>query len=152
MNVAFVVTGLLTALGALLTRQFWPRGRPTRVAMAFLVATGIGAVVVGLAPADRHLPAHAIGALLQVPGSLAPLLLAMALWAQHRYLATATLIVGAVGTVATVLYFAGAEAGAGAGIGLGAGTLERLAFWPLTAWTAAAGAVLVGRFWVGRHD
>lgn len=146
MNAAFVVTGLLTAGGALLTRPCWPRGRATTVAIAFLVATGIGAVVVGLAPADHHLRAHAIGALLQVPGSIAPLLLAMTLWKRHRQLSTATLAVGAIGTIATVLYFAGA------GAGLGAGALERLAFWPLTAWTSAAGAVLLWKFRARRHD
>lgn len=145
MNAAFVVTGALTAGGALLTRTIWPRRRATTVAIAFLVLTGVGAVLVGLAPADRHLPVHAIGALLQVPGSIAPLVLAKVLWAEHRRLATATLVVGTVGTLATVLYFAGA------GTGLGAGALERLAFWPLTAWTSAAGAVMLRGFWGDRH-
>jgi hypothetical membrane protein len=80
MNTVFVVVGLLTSAGALLTRGIWPRRRLTTVGVAFVVLAGVGGILVGLAPADVNLAAHGVGALLQVPGAFGPLLLGVAAW------------------------------------------------------------------------
>src|SRR6266540_1513031 len=48
------------------------------VALALIALTGLGAVLVGLAPADVSPAPHVVGALLQVPGAVGPLLLGIA--------------------------------------------------------------------------
>jgi hypothetical protein len=57
MNTAFVLVGLLTAAGAILTRGQRPRCRMATVRAA-LVAAGAGGVLVGLALADVNLAVH----------------------------------------------------------------------------------------------
>jgi hypothetical protein len=107
--------------------------------VVFVVLAGIGGVLVGLAPADVNLPVHAAGALLQLPGAAAPLVLGLAVRAQQPALAWTSSSLGALGVVASVLYAAQLS------LGLGAGVLERLAIWPLTVWTTGLGAVLLSR-------
>ena len=51
MNTVFVLVGLLTSVGAVLTRGVWPRRRLTWVGVAFVVLAGVGGILVGLAPA-----------------------------------------------------------------------------------------------------
>ena len=52
LNAVFVVVGVLTAAGAVLTRDLWPRRRLTTVGVAFVLLAGVGSILVGLAPAD----------------------------------------------------------------------------------------------------
>lgn len=137
MNLGFVLVGALTAAGAVLLRSVWPQRRLTRVAVAFLVLTGAGGVLIGLAPADISLPLHALGAGLQLPGTVAPLLLVPVLWPKERGVAALSLACGLIGTVGSVFYMTGSY------LGLGLGGMERLALWPLTGWTGAVGAVVL---------
>lgn len=58
-NTVLVVVGLLTSAGALLARDLWPRRRLTTVGVAFVVLAGVGGILMGLAPADVNLAAHA---------------------------------------------------------------------------------------------
>jgi hypothetical membrane protein len=80
MNTVFVVVGVLTAAGAVLTRAIWPRRRLTSVGVAFVVLAGVGGILLGLAPTNVNPAAHGAGALLQVPGAVGPLLLGVAAW------------------------------------------------------------------------
>jgi hypothetical membrane protein len=146
MNTIFVVVGLLTSAGALLTRDIWPRRRLTTVGVAFVVLAGVGGVLTGLAPADVNMAAHGAGALLQVPGALGPLLLGVAARSVRRGVAAFSLLCGVVGSAACVLFFSRSD------LGLGLGVMEHLAFDPLTVWTTALGAVLLGRLLTARRD
>jgi hypothetical membrane protein len=138
MNTVFVLVGLLTAAGAVLTRGVWPRRRLTWVGVAFVVLAGVGGILVGLAPADVNLAVHAAGALLQVPGAVGPLLLGVAAWRVQRGVAAFSVGCGVVGSAACLLYFSGSD------LGLGLGVMEHLAFDPLTVWTTVLGVVLLG--------
>jgi hypothetical membrane protein len=146
LNTVLVVVGLLTSTGALLTRDLWPRRRLTTVGVALVVLAGVGGILVGLAPADVNLAAHGAGALLQVPGAVGPLLLGVAAWSVRRGVAAFSVVCGVVGSAACLLFFSRSD------LGLGLGVMERLAFDPLTVWTAALGAVLLGRLLVARRD
>jgi hypothetical membrane protein len=146
MNAVFVVVGLLTSAGAVLTRATWPRRRATWVGVAFIVLAGVGGILVGLAPANVNLAVHGVGALLQVPGAVGPLLLGLAAWRVQRPVAAFSLLCGIVGSAASLLYFSQVY------LGLGPGGMEHLAFDPLTVWTTVLGTVLFGRWLAAPHD
>jgi len=155
MNAVFVVVGLLTSAGAVLTRVTWPRRRLTWVGVAFVVLAGVGGILVGLAPANVNLAVHgagallqvpgAVGPLLQVPGAVGPLLLGVAAWSMQRGVAAFSLLCGIVGSAASLLYFSQVY------LGLGPGGMEHLAFDPLTVWTTVLGVVLLGRWLAARR-
>jgi hypothetical membrane protein len=146
MNTVFVLVGLLTSAGALLTRGTWPRRRLATVGVAFVVLAGVGGILLGLAPADVNLAAHGAGALLQVLGAVGPLLLGVAAWSVRRGVAAFSVVCGLVGSAACLLFFSRSD------LGLGLGVMERLAFDPLTVWTTALGAVLLRRLRRSRRD
>jgi hypothetical membrane protein len=145
MNTVFVVVGILTSAGALLTRATWPRRRLTSVGVAFVVLAGVGAILLGLAPTNVNLTVHGAGALLQVPGAVGPLLLGVAAWSTQRPVAAFSLLCGVVGSVASLLFFSQVY------LGLGPGGMEHLAFDPLTVWTTVLGVVLLGRWLAARR-
>jgi hypothetical membrane protein len=146
MNTVFVVVGLLTSAGAVLTRDLWPRRWLTTVGVAFVVLAGVGGILEGLAPADVNLAAHGAGALLQVPGAVGPLLLGVAAWSVRPGMAAFSLVCGVVGSAACLLFFGRSD------LGLGPGVMEHLAFDPLTVWTTVLGAVLLGRSLMARRN
>jgi hypothetical membrane protein len=135
MNSAFVVVGVLTAIGAILMRPHCPARRLTTWGMGAIAASGAGMVLAGMAPLDQNLAVHAVGALLQVPGAVGPLLLALAMrpGAERAF----SFAMGVLGGVASLLFLAGVH------LGLGSGGMERLAFEPLTLWTGVVGAVVL---------
>jgi hypothetical membrane protein len=145
MNAVFVMVGLLTAGGAVLTRAVWPRRRVTAVGVAFVVLAGVGGIVVGLAPANVNLAAHGAGALLQVPGAVGPLLLGVAAWSVQTAGRGVLPACGVVGSAASLLYFSQVY------LGLGLGGMEHLAFDPLTVWTTVLGVVLLRRWLAARR-
>ncbi|HEU5389316.1 MAG TPA: hypothetical protein VFV73_25795 [Streptosporangiaceae bacterium] len=106
MNAAFVLVGLLTAAGAILTRGQRPRCRMAAVRPA-LVAAGAGGVLVGLALADVNLAVHTSGALLQVPGAVAMLLLGLATMNRRDSVPVFGLVCGTVAAMACVLFLPG---------------------------------------------
>lgn len=139
MNIIFVVVGLLKAAGAYLLRDYWPQQRLATWGLVFVGLSGLGGVLVGLAPSDVNLAVHAIGALLQLPGAIAPLLLGLATLRQRQKERVFSIAVGLLGTLASVLFFVGAAAGSGNG------ALERLGFDPLTVWVIVMGVVVLAR-------
>jgi hypothetical membrane protein len=140
MNTVFVLVGLLTAAGAVLTRAIWPRRRLASLGVAFVVLAGVGGIVLGLAPSNVNLAAHGAGSLLQVPGAVGPLLLGVAAWRVQRPVAAFSVLCGVVGSAASLLFFSQVY------LGLGPGGMEHLAFDPLTVWTTVLGFVLLGRW------
>jgi hypothetical membrane protein len=131
MNGAFVVAGLLLALGALLLAA--RLGRPVTV---LLLVAGASSMATGLAPIDDGATLHAAAAApLFVCQPLALVLLARRLRPAHAQLARWLLLTGAL-TAAATLGFVGGMAGAGA--------LERLALWPPIVAFAAVAAVVAG--------
>lgn len=145
MNTTFVVVGLLTVAGAVLTRGAWPRRRVASVGLTFILLSGVGAILVGLAPANVNIGVHAVGAVLQVPGAVGPLLVGGAVWSTERRLAVFSPVCGAVGSAACLVYFGQVY------LGLGPGGMERLAFDPLTVWKSAVGVFLLRRSLAGRR-
>lgn len=135
MNAAFVVVGVLTVVGAALLRPLWPDRRLATVGLLAIAASGVGGVLVGLAPSDQRLALHAVGALLQVPGAVGPLLLALTMRPGPRR--AYTFATGIVGAAACVLFLSGLH------LGLGPGGMERLGFEPLTLWTGVIGALVL---------
>ena len=102
MNMVFIAVGLMTALGAFLTRRTWPQRPSAMVGLILIAVAGAGAIMVGLAPADENLVLHGVGALLQVPANVGLLLLGVASWRSHRRIAVFSLVCGSVGTAASV--------------------------------------------------
>jgi hypothetical membrane protein len=45
MNVGFILTGICTTAGSLLTRSIWPRRRVTSVGVVLVAASGCGAIL-----------------------------------------------------------------------------------------------------------
>src|SRR4029450_13501542 len=145
MNTVFVLVGILTSAGALLTRATWPPRRLTSVGVAFVVLAGVGAILLGMAPTNVNLTVHGAGALLHMPGAGGALLLGVAAWTPHRPVAAFSLLCGVVGSVASLLFFSQVY------LGLGPGGMEHLAFDPLTVWTTVLGVVLLGRWLAPRR-
>ncbi|WP_155387024.1 DUF998 domain-containing protein [Catellatospora paridis] len=136
MNATFVLVGLCTTVGALTTRRHWPPQRLAGAGLALVAVSGVGAVLVGLAPGDVNMPLHLVGAGLQFPGAIGPLLIGLATPRERRRERAFSLAMGAVGIVGCALFATGLH------LGLGVGGTERLGFDPLTVWTVVLGAVI----------
>ncbi len=130
-NGSAIALGLLVLVGVYLVRTAFPARRSAHLGLALLIVAGVGSIVVGLSPENVHLRVHDVGALLAfVGGNLALLVLALGMlrdtrWDGYRLY---TLLSGAVGLVATVLYLDGTY------VGLGPGGMERLIVAPLLLW------------------
>ncbi|MEU4620514.1 DUF998 domain-containing protein [Actinoplanes sp. NPDC023801] len=132
MNVALVVAAALVAAGLVLTSRLCMVGRVARWLM------GCGAAGLGLAgwyPADVNENVHVLGAFLVFVCGNAGLVLA-GRRVGGRWGAV-TVVLGAAGLVATVLFVARP------GLGVGPGVMERLAVYPLWVWACVAGVRLL---------
>ncbi|GIG16442.1 hypothetical protein Cme02nite_47740 [Catellatospora methionotrophica] len=146
MNAAFVLVGVCTAVGALATRRYWPPQRLAGAGLALIAVSGVGAVLVGLAPGDVNMPLHLVGAGLQFPGALGPLLVGLATPRERRRERAFSLAMGVVGIVGCVLFASGQH------LGLGVGGAERLGFDPLTVWTVVLGVIVWRARPAGNHS
>lgn len=132
MNSAMITTGVLLALGVLLTWSVLGRGAAVRAAQLLTLAGAGGYVLAGAYPADVDENRHFLAALLIfVPGNLGMLLAALARRATVlgavRWWSLGS---GLTGTTGTVLFLARVD------LGFGVGGMERVAVFPLLAWTA----------------
>lgn len=136
MNGTFIVSGLLTIAGAVLTRRAWPRRRLTTAGLALLVLAGAGQALVGFCPENEDLALHSVGAVFGIAAAnLGLLLLGAGVWrTEPRWVAILSLAAGAVGLVCFGLQ------GAAPSLGLGIGLVERLAVYPIVLWMIAVGA------------
>jgi hypothetical membrane protein len=139
MNVVFVLVGFFTVLGAWVARDYWPSRRLAKTGLALVALSGVGGILVGLAPGDVNLSLHLAGAALQFPAAVGPLLLGLATPRERRWERTFSFAIGALGIVGVLLFVSGLH------VGLGVGGTERLAFDPLTAWTVVLGGVILWR-------
>ncbi|MGC4807469.1 DUF998 domain-containing protein [Micromonospora sp. DT233] len=127
-NGAFVVFGLLMAVGAVLLRGWLPRGAAATTAVVLWVVAGLSAVATGLVPLDKDLDLHVLVAL---PAFVAqPLALLVTAYAvrRHRGLSLTALAAGALSLVGLVVFVVRTNEGE-----LG-GLFERLALWPGYVW------------------
>lgn len=136
MNSGFVAFGVLTILGALAIGSTLRRSRLMTVALLCVIVTGVGGIVVGLAPLDRAHQAHVIGAQLRGPGVVAPLLVGLVIRRQRPVLAAFSMGATVAAVVGTVLYLLRVPADS-------SGATERLALDPFTLWALVLGIALL---------
>ncbi|MBJ3784329.1 DUF998 domain-containing protein [Devosia sediminis] len=139
-NTGIVLHGVLTILGAWLTRSLWPSSLPMSAALLLLALGGVGAMVVGLVPLDYELALHSHGAVTAIaaPG-IAFLIMAGVCWASSPTFARWTALTGLVIVLAGLCYSMGI-------VPFGRGAMERLAVWPQTMWFVGTGAaILIGQ-------
>jgi hypothetical membrane protein len=134
MNVSFVLQGVLISVGAILMRRLFPAKLSYRVALLLFLVSGLGVLVVGLAPEDSDAQVHRVAALAHLlAGNLAMVLIGVAMLAgaaRVRFRGAITLLAGLLGLTALAL------------LGLGekdVGTFERMAAYPLTLWLTWTG-------------
>ncbi len=139
MNSSFVIAGVLTIVGTLLLwrGRYWARRALVAVALSLMVANGLGKLLVGLAPEYQNLALHDLGALNIPIGSIAIVLLGLAMRRTAHGTGIFSLVAGLVGLVAFVLFLAGQQ------LGLGVGGMERLAEYPAELWLAVVGVLVI---------
>jgi hypothetical membrane protein len=126
MNASFIVLGSTILAGGMLTHELRRPGVAGQLARAFMVLAGIGGVLVGYFPENENLALHSLGALAYF--LFANTGLVMLSWSADGFVArikSATMALGFIGIVATVLFFSGRH------LGLGIGGTERLLVYPL---------------------
>ena len=147
LNGGLIVLGGQVLLGAYLLRPALTRSRLSSAACGLLMVSGAALPFVGVFPEDTGAPWHAIAASVHfATAGLGMVAAGLVLKGERRPAAAgATLLLGAASLAGTVC------TAAGLGLGVGRGAIERLAAWPFTGWTTAAGvAVLVGLSGRGR--
>jgi hypothetical membrane protein len=146
MNSSFILQGLLIFFGAVLVRSNFPARPVYRVALLLFAVAGIGVFVVGLVPEDINFRLHIAAAVANfLGGNLAMIVLGLVLIrrsvcrpAGNRWRSWITFAAGAVGLLATMaLGFRGTPSWAA--MGWEAGTVERLAAYPLPLWLTWTG-------------
>lgn len=135
MNGALIATGVLLALGVLLTWMRLGPGGTARTAQVLLLAAAAGFALAGLYPADMDENRHVLGAfLIFLLGNCAPLVASLArrspVLGTVRWL---SLAVGVTGLGGSVLFLTQVD------LGFGVGGMERVAVFPLLVWTVLLG-------------
>jgi hypothetical membrane protein len=150
MNGSFVLQGLLIVFGAVLVRGLFPARPVYRIALVLFAIAGVGVLEVGLAPEDVNLRLHVLGAVAHfLGGNLAMILLGLVMIRRSvceartmRWRSWITFALGSVGLLATLaLAFRGTPSWAA--LGWDAGTVERLAAYPLPLWLTWTGFLLL---------
>ncbi|SCF17318.1 hypothetical membrane protein [Micromonospora viridifaciens] len=139
MNTASVVTGVLLALGMLLTWPALGRGAATTAARLLTLAAGAGYVLAGAYPADVNENNHVLGAvLIFIPGNVGMVVASLARRSPVlRPVRAASLALGLIGLAGTALFAAQVD------LGIGVGGMERVAVFPLLAWAVVVAVRLL---------
>lgn len=136
MNASFLLQGLLILGGAGLNRDALPASALGRLGLALIGASGLGVIVVGLAPEDVAPGWHYLGAAENfIFCNLGMVLLSRAL--ASGPMRVATLGAGALGLLGLACL------GAKLYFGLGEGVVERIVAYPFPLWLAAMGGWLM---------
>ena len=136
MNASFVVQGLLIAAGALLLGPGLS-GTGGRLARVFLVAAGLGVLLVGVFPSDGNATAHEVAAGVHfVAGAVGLMALAYGVRPRSEALGTTIALLGLLGLIGTV-FFASVVY-----LFLDEGGMERVAGYVVPVGLAIAGAAL----------
>ncbi len=131
--VGFLLLGLVMVIGsALLYHEFTGRGRRERRAamcgFGLMAFAGLGSILVGLFPENENRTMHIIGAFLAIAlGNVAILILA-AVCALPESMRRSMLTISSLALVALLCFASHTY------LGIGAGTMERLAAYPVTIW------------------
>lgn len=148
MNGSFMLQGLLIFFGAILLRRFFPGARRYTVALVLLAISGLGVLVVGLAPEDVHPTPHILGAAANfIGGGLGMLLVGIAILrdgSASRTMGWLSVIAGTICLLATAMLTSRGTA-MWSGLNWGVGTVERFAAYPLPMWLTGMGYVLLTR-------
>jgi hypothetical membrane protein len=138
MNAGFILLGVLTIAGVLLTRSIWPQRRLTSVGVALVAVSGLGAALSGLFPANVNLGFHVLGALLNfLTASVGLLLLGIGARKQNGRLAAWSIALGLTTIAGLILYNSQNF------LGLGPGGMERVIGYPSVVWDIGLGAALL---------
>lgn len=138
MNAGFILLGVLTSAGIILTRSIWPQRRLTSVGVALVAVSGLGPIFSGLFPANVNLGFHVLGGLLNfLTASVGLLLLGLGARKQNGRLAAWSIALGLTTIVGLVL------SGNQVFLGLGPGGMERVIGYSPVIWAIGLGAALL---------
>jgi hypothetical membrane protein len=138
MNVGFILTGICTTAGSLLTRSIWLRRRVTSVGVVLVAASGCGAILTGLFPANLNFGLHVLGALIYfLTAGSGILLLGFGVRTRSRRLAAWSLALGGTTIAGFVLYNSQTF------LGLGPGGMERVLGFSPVVWAIGLGVALL---------
>lgn len=139
MNTSIVIEGILIIIGVILIRPLWRRTFTSRAGQGLLIIAGLAIVLVGLVPADVNENLHVLGALfITFCGNSGLLLIGFASLAGYmKGLRILAIVTGAIGLLATGLFFSGHY------LGLGQGGMERFAVFNVIIWTFIVGCSLL---------
>jgi hypothetical membrane protein len=143
MNASFIIAGILTIVGAVLLRRFWPRSRGTTVALVLWVITGLGKIAVGLVPENVNISLHLLAAFNIPVGCVAILLLSLPRRQASRAISVTGIVLAVVGLAGTTLSTAAEFSGSSLDLGLRAGGMERVADYPGSLWILMIGVMAV---------
>ncbi|MBJ8339964.1 DUF998 domain-containing protein [Antrihabitans sp. YC3-6] len=131
MNWAFMVTGILVAVGAFGLKNLLPPGRRSNIVLALLAVTAISCTATGFVPIDTDESLHQIVAIPTfIARNAALALLIRPIYTQWRHfgiLTAAACVTGTLGTLAIVV------------TDLPFGVVERVALYPFSVWAVVAG-------------
>jgi hypothetical protein len=120
-----------------------PAARLGTVASYRWVLCGLAKIVVGLVPKNENINLHLLGALNVPVGSVAILLVSLAIRRTRRRSAAVGVLLAVAGLVGTVLSTAGEYPGSALYLGLGVGGMERVASYPGSLWLLVAGPLVL---------
>jgi hypothetical membrane protein len=138
MNAAFVLLGVVMALGSLLIYQEFRNAtvvqqRGALVGFSVMALAGVGAILVGVFPENTNHAVHLTGAALAIGGGIVAIFVLGWMLELPVRLRTFTRFWAPVAMAALVLFACHRD------FGLGAGTMERIAAYPVTIWLIAFG-------------
>ncbi len=136
MNLSFIVLGVTMIIGAVLTRDAFLPGWVRELAVLLFSMAGIGVVIVGVYPENADIARHVLGAGVNfISGNVALIVFGLALAQRptHGGLTKFSIVAGALGLLATLLFVSGNY------LGIGLGGMERVAAYPMTVWQIVAG-------------
>jgi hypothetical membrane protein len=148
MNAAFVFLGVVMAAGSLLVSQEFRESSPVEkrgasVGFATMGVAGVGTVIVGLFPENVSHDAHLAGAVLAIGGGAAAIFILGWFVGLPERLRFFTRLWAPVAAVAAVLFACHRD------FGIGAGSMERVAAYPVTIWLISFGVYIARRHATG---
>jgi hypothetical membrane protein len=140
MNAGFILLGVFTIAGVLLTHSIWPQRRLTSVGVALIVISGFGGPLAGFFPANVNLGLHILGALVNfLAAGIGLLLLGIGARTRSGGLAAWSLLLGGTTLAGFVLYNSQTF------LGLGPGGMERVIGYSPVVWAIGLGVALLLR-------
>lgn len=133
MNLAFIVFGLTTLLGAWLIYNRQAKSRAVTAGFFCVALAGLGSIIVGLFPENDVSVLHIFGAALSLGVGNVGLIILGLTWNVSKVIKIYTLLSGIVGLLGLMLFVTHNY------IGLGSGGVERIADYSFVVWTIFIG-------------